>query len=402
MKKLFFHIVFFSTIAVFSQNTTTNYKLTTKEFIEQPNYIKCAMDSLDKTTFKQHLQQLFIDINKGEISDSLLYQKNAKITKVSLAKLSSYETKKDSLQSKHYDKQLINCYPVSKDKYFVTVSYINRLKTIIKKQLVYTINLIAYKTKTGFTFSIPLKYLTRYWKIKNVGNVKYVFRDTINQHQAEIFRQKNIEIATKLGVESEKLTVYMCDNYQEILKLLGFDYAIFTNGLYRDGYGVIANTIFSVMNSEDFSHDMLHYYLGKKHKKTVRNWVAEEGVAYVWGNAYYTDKQGKVITFKRLKQELKNYMLQHKKTNLLALFKNDTKIFNHIASEVSVRSVISGVLVDEIELQKGKQGVLKLLTSGQKNRVQNFLKATNSLIGINETNFQQKVLSLLLKTENNE
>lgn len=196
-------------------------------------------------------------------------------------------------------------------------------------------------------------------------------------------------------MQVEKLDFYMCDNFQEISELLGFAYSLSSNGKYRDGYGVDSKTIFSVMNNEDFSHDILHYYSGQINERKNRNWITEEGIAYAWGNAYYTDKEGEMITQQRLISELKNYLVQNPDVNLFELFSSNTKIFNDIAPEISVRPTISVIIANEIERKKGKEGVLALINAGSQDQLESYLKATNDLIGIRKGNFNSKVAELI-------
>ena len=80
---------------------------------------------------------------------------------------------------------------------------------------------------------------------------------------------------------------------------------------------------------------------------------------------------------------------------LLNLFENDTKIFNHIAPEISVRSTISGVIANQIEKLKGADGISKLINAGSENQLDSFLKTTNLLLRINKENFNLKVKELL-------
>ena len=149
------------------------------------------------------------------------------------------------------------------------------------------------------------------------------------------------------------------------------------------------------MNNEDFSHDMFHYYSGQINKRENRNWITEEGIAYAWGNAYYTDKNGKMISNKRLITELKDYLAKNPNTDLFELFSKNEKIFNNIAPEISVRSTISGIIASQIEKKKGMEGILKLINAGRKDRLENYLKVTNELIGINKDNFNLKVVKLI-------
>ena len=120
----------------------------------------------------------------------------------------------------------------------------------------------------------------------------------------------------------KKLNFYLCDNYQEILQLLGFDYDLSANGTTRDGYGVISQSIFSVMHHEDFSHDIFHYYSGKVNERSNRNWITEEGIAYSWGNVYYTDKNG-IIKFSKTKfKSSEDWILEY----TISIDKTDKKI----------------------------------------------------------------------------
>lgn len=196
-------------------------------------------------------------------------------------------------------------------------------------------------------------------------------------------------------MELEHFDFYICNNYQEVLELLGLEYFSKYNGRYRDGYGVDSNTIFSIMGNEDFSHDIFHYYSGKVHERKNRNWIAEEGIAYLWGNAYYTDNEGEMISLKRLVESLKTYLIKNSESNLYDLFKSNPKIFNDLASEVSVRSTIAGVIAKEIEKKNGLEGIIKLINAGNSDLIPNFLSVTDDVIGINKDNLNRKVKRLV-------
>jgi hypothetical protein len=376
-------ILLFSFTTLFAQET-----------VVIPRFLNSPMDSITKQNFNQSLESFFSEMTNGKIDESLLTPKKAELTHSQLQELVNYETKKDSSALKHKDKQLINVYPISNNEYFISVSYTYQTPES-EPILLYIINLIATKDDSKFTFSVPIDYLTRYWKKQTIGNITYHFRNNLNTKRAKLFDKKNSEIADKLGLEPEKLDFYMTDDFQEISELLSFGYSLFSNGKYRDGYGVDSKTIFAIMNNEDFSHDMFHYYSGKINKRENRNWITEEGIAYLWGNAYYTDKNGEMITHERLVTELQNYLSKNPNTNLYELFSNNEKIFNDIAPEISVRSTISGIIAQEIETKKGDEGTTKLINAGRENRLESYLKATDELIGINKKNFNIKVKKLI-------
>ena len=364
------------------------------QVIVKPKHLNYPMDSITKQKFNSDLESLFLEIQKNQISDVFISPKNSELTKSQLQELADYESKKDISVFQSQDKQLINIYPISNSKYLFSLAYIDRHQDT-NPILLYKINLIATETNERFTFSIPIDYLTRYWKTKTIGNITYHYRNNLRNKRAKIFNRKNSLIAKKFNLEPEKLDFYMCENFQEISKLLGFDYSKYSNGKYTTGYGVDNKTVFSIMNNEDFSHDMVHYYSGKINKRINRNWIAEEGVAYLWGNAYYTDKKGEMITHNKLVGELKKYLLKHPEKDLLNIFIKNPNIFNDISTQVSVRSTISGVIVNEIQKEIGLEGVYALITSGRKKPLMNYLRVTDNLIGINKDNFNSKVRNLI-------
>lgn len=239
------------------------------------------MDSLFKQINENRLDSQFISSNKASFTFSILSQ------------VQSYEVNKDSLHQTKKDKQLINFYPIGNDVFHLDFSFLN--PTEIGYVVFYFLSLIANDEGNKFTFESPLDYRTRYWKSEKIGNITYHFRDTIQINRAQIFNKKNTAIANKFGLEPDALDFYMVDNHQEYLNLIGINYQVYTNGKYRTGNGVSFNTIFSIMNNEDFSHDIFHYYSGKINERENRNWITEEGVAYLWENAYYTDKNGEMI-----------------------------------------------------------------------------------------------------------
>ncbi|MDF2430892.1 MAG: hypothetical protein JWP44_523 [Mucilaginibacter sp.] len=284
-----------------------------------------------------------------------------------------------------YKPQIINLFPVDKNQYYVSVAFINNnaLRAII--------NVIADVSDNKITFSIPVYYLTRNWRTVKTGTITYHYCDYINLKRAKKFNQKNILIAKKLGLEPEKLDFYLCDNYQQILNLLGCAYDSESAGITNDGLGVDEGTIFSIMHNEDFSHDLFHYYAAKVRKNT-RNSAAEEGVAYSWGNAYYTDQNGDMITQSQLVTVLKDYLQQHPGVSLLELFQKNPFIFY---SQTKVRSLISSLICDEVERKKGSEGIKTLIDCGSGD--DNYFASVNNLIGINPGNFNTRVMNLLIE-----
>ena len=125
----------------------------------------------------------------------------------------------------------------------------------------------------------------------------------------------------------------------------------------------------------------------------VQNPIAEEGLAYYWGNAYYTNADGQMIDYPDQLRALKEYVQQHPDSSLLSLFEHNGKIFPQLAPEVSVRSVISALLCAHIEATRGIEGIKALMNCGKGE--DNYFIALGKLMGIGKDNFEGKVRGLL-------
>lgn len=361
-----------------------------QDFFQKPNYVNIKLSDVKQEHLIQSLDSLFKQLKENRLDNQFISSNKASFTLSILSQVQSYEANKDSLHKTKKDKQLINFHPIGNDVFHLDFSFLNPSE---KGYVVfYFLSLIANDEGNKFTFESPLDYRTRYWKSEKIGNITYHFRDTIQINRAQLFDKKNTAIANKFGLEPDALDFYMVDNYQEYLSLMGVNYQVYTNGKYRTGNGVSFNTIFSIMNNEDFSHDIFHYYSGKINKRENRNWIAEEGIAYLWGNAYYTDKNGEMIEIDQMISSLKNYLKENPDTSLLKLFEHKPKIFNSLVSQISVRSVLSAIIAKEVEHKFGTEGIIELINAGAgEELVKKCLAVTDKLIGINKENFDVRI-----------
>lgn len=371
--------------------TAQNHKM-----VERPSFFKSELDGITENRIISALDSLYDDMSDFNLSDQYLTNELKELTSSALRRYLISPLKRKKLRPEDCSYQLINLYGLGESRFFTSVSIIDKNSS----ELNYIIDLVATIKDENITFSSPLNYYTRFWKTHSVGNLTYHFRDTIDLNRAKIFDNKNNQIASNLGLSPESFDFYMCYNEQEVLKLMGIAYSSDRNGQTRNGFGVSQNVICSIVNNEDFSHDVFHYYSGKINKREDRNWITEEGIAYLWGNAYYTDKRGEMITHTRLINELNNYLIANPDIGLFQLFEKNTKIFVDIAPEISVQSTISGIIAQEVENRRGMEGILKLINAGSKERLKSYLQATDELIGINKKNFNSKVRKLIKKTKN--
>ncbi len=372
-------VVLFILLSVFAADA--QILISTKTINLQP-----SVSAGIQTQIINALDTLLLHVNTGKPAKQEVDSVGSAFTISDYSSLKGIENNEKAKDAHFYKAQLINLYPVG-DKYFMSIAYING--TGVENPLRAIVNFVATAINDHVTFTAPLYYLTRNWKIVKMGNTTYHYSDRINLKRAKVFDHKNTMIATKLGLQPESFDFYLCDNYQDILRLQGFEYDSESAGKTEDGYGVDEGVIFSIMHNEDFSHDVFHYYAAKV-RTHPRNSAAEEGIAYSWGNPYYTDAQGEMITRQQLITKLSAYLLLHPGADLLDLFTRGPLIFG---DQTKVRSLLASLISDEVERRKDIPGIKALIDCGRGD--DNYFKVVSELIGINHSNFNIEVIKLV-------
>ena len=376
LKSLFLLFVFLSVAYI------SNAQLKPAKNINLDSFVPIAVQHKILTA----MDTLLVHISKGKINPDEINSDGAALNNSIISSLNGAGYDPFTKDSTFYKPQLINLYALSVNQYFASVAFTGSDNTI---RLVFDFYVDIKSDKV--TFSIPLHYHTKNWRTIVIGNITYHYNDHINMANAQSFNAKNTKIATKLGLKPERLDFYLCDNYQQVLELMGYSYDSQSAGVVNEGYGVDEHTIFSIMHNEDFSHDLFHHYAGKV-RVNPRNSAAEEGVAYNWGNAYYADDNGHMISPEQLVPELKIYLEQHPQISLLELFTKNPPVLTH---QTKVRSLLSSIICKEIEKENGVNAIKELINCGTGDG--NYFTVVNKFININPSNFNIKVAELIKK-----
>ena len=364
------------------------------EHLELNKHLQIQMGSLNKNDLLSAANELIGEMKNGQINTDKIHPTYGDLTQSIWSTFKDYHLPDPNNIEERYVMQLMQVYPLNMNQYMLSMAIVGESPTT-QAGIRTLFDCVAEKIDGRFVFSLPLKFKTKTWQSKQVGNITYHFRDKINLGRADQFDKKNTEIAKKFNLKSENIQFFMTDNYQDFLNVIGINYSFDENGKYRDGYGVDGGCIFSIMHNEDFSHDIFHYYSGKVNERSMRNWITEEGVAYSWGNAYYTDDAGEMINQDRLVKALKQYIKVYPETDLLNLFEQNAKPFHALAKEASLRSLLSSLICDEVEHEHGMSGLLKLINCGRKDGLKQYFSATDDLVDLNRGNFNEKILMLI-------
>jgi hypothetical protein len=326
------------------------------------------------------MDTVFAAIGRGHVPSGLIFGNQKELTR----KMLEYLRNRMGDSVAH---EIINCYPLDTQIYRVMVA----CRTGDSLRQIFTLDVELRQGQA--TVDLPLWHDTRNWSATQVGTIHYFYDHDFDPNAARDFDEANRTLANKLGLKAEFFDFYLSDNYQQIMQWLGLIYDSQTAGDTRDGFN-IEQTIFAIQHNEDFSHDLVHYYVYKV-RKGPRNSYAEEGVAYYWGNAYYPDARNRMITFERLKTDLRTYLAVHADVDLLTLFRQNQRGVFGPAKEVSMRSTLSSIIAEYIEKEYGTSGILQLLNCGAGEA--QYFAVTQSLAGINTANFNARIRELLEK-----
>lgn len=381
MKKLFL-----SVFAILILLALSSYSSAQTQFKVAENLYSSLPDSLTNQIICS-FDKLLMSIDKAQPDTTLIDMDDADLNRLFFTYLKEVEGK-DTIQN-YFQARLINLYPVGNRQYMFTISYtkndeIGRIHTFLAKE-----------SDGQVVFSNPLRYNTRQWKTTTVGTATYFFPDTIDMERAELFNRKNSLIAENLNLPVRNWDVYMCENFQEALQIQGCLYEFTSNGVFNSGWILDPKILFSCMNDEDFSHDVLHVYASQIRERKNRNANGECGLAYYWGNAYHSGVVGKAPNLDELVSALQQYLQSHEETKLLELFEKSPDVLAEYGypHPIHVNRIIAGVICKEIEQRKGTEGIIEMLKCGSGN--DNLFKATEKLIGINRENFSEKVYHLI-------
>ncbi len=359
-----------------------------------PDHVHFDVDGVLQAKIFRSLDELFVDI-ENDIEKSPLVRRDGYLLNIEYFKeLAGIKFKKGYPDQDNCSNELINIFEIAANQYMLKVAYIGHTNTNSYPVVNMICSIAAYIDKDKITFSSPLSYRTKDWERKQIGSILYHYKGGFDVSEAKAFERVSVGMANSLGLTPLKLEFYKCDNFQEVLSIIGFDYDLIYNGKAKESW-IIGNTIFQGFNNEKFSHDIFHVYTSKIVDRKHRNWTAEEGIAYSWGDAYYPKRNGEIITRDELMSVLVNYLEANPDTDLLGLFENRTGLFSDISPRVKVKSVISSLICDEVQKQNGNEGIIRLITCGKGD--DKFFGAVDELIGLNRSNFNREVMRLIEK-----
>lgn len=287
---------------------------------------------------------------------------------------------------------LTNVNKINSHDYLVQFSYLGMTDNSPVLRASYRV--IAKRRGNKFYFSSPLKQNTIGWKVKKIDNVTYYYKDTLNAVEAKAY-QKAVDLDDRL-LNAPKLPIafYYCDNFAEVLQVLGIDFKLDYNGIQYNSLNSHENNEGLVVNGRSSEkqrfnpHDLWHERLHNVMKPDTINRPVDEGCAYLFGGSWEYN-WGEVLA------KFKKYAVDNPKADWLDLYTKNTDFVNDNKPLV-IAYALNALIVQKINNEKGFVPVMELLSCGKRqNGDDNYFAALKKIAGIGKANFNAKMWELI-------
>jgi hypothetical protein len=295
-----------------------------------------------------------------------------------------------------YKPQLINAVQLNDTAYFIQLSFIGISDSTAMLRGCF--DLIGYTSKTtDFTFSSPISWNTRYWKVKKLGDINFHYKDKLNTSKATEFSTYVAAYDSKLGNNKNNLIEYYCCNdATEALRMLGVLYKSDYTGRKNIGLstsGDMGAVIVSSNGGEHFDefdpHDLWHDRRNRIIPANLINRPVDEGCAYLYGGSWG-------LTWKEIYRDFQKKLAVNRQTDWLDLYEKEYNFADSTQQELLAGYVINALLVRKLEKDKGFSSVAEFLKCGPLEKGnENYFAALNKLLGINKQNFNTEVWKLI-------
>jgi len=234
------------------------------------------------------------------------------------------------------------------------------------------------------------------WKNQKFGSTKVYFKSSLNTTKANAYFQMVSGYDKKLNAPDFPTEFYCCDNFHEVLQLIGVDYKSDYNSRRTGTLNGTENNTDIVVNgtltpgfTEFDPHDLWHSRLHRVVSTSIINKPVDEGTAYLYGGSWG-------LTWKQILDKFKTYAAANPNADWMALY-NESKNFDEKATyPLNVDMVINALIVQKIEKEKGFSAVIELLSCGRQEKGnENYFKSLEKITGITKTNFNATIWSLI-------
>lgn len=240
--------------------------------------------------------------------------------------------------------------------------------------------LLAQKKDGKFYIYNAYDYGTRNWNHKKVGSINYIYPDKFDHAKARQMDKISHELARKFDTPVLNITYYRCDDIEQLLKMMGFDYIpnmyISMNGGFAQPWN---NIVLAGNNSELYVHEVTHFYTDKKFAGHIR--IMSEGYST------YTGGSGG-LTLNQLAEQVKAYIIQNPQADLLKTYTD----FVRMDESYIFTYAVSGLICRDVETHYGFDKIKELFKAHSD---EEYFKTLENITGISKQQFPAYVKHLV-------
>ena len=304
--------------------------------------------------------------------------------------------KNTKLKDEHFYKPFVeNVVDIGNNNFLVQLNYMGYADGLPILRAGF--KLMAKKDGDKFYFYSVLNRNTISWKGKKIGYITFHFKDTLNIREAKAYLKFVDACNLRLNVKPEPIAFYQCDDFPEVLQILGVDHKSDYSAIrYDDITAHESNATLEInggytdkfsFDRHDLWHDRLHMVLSTN----IINRPVDEGCAYLYGGSW-----GK--TWPEVLALFKKYAADHPDADWLKLYAGFNNFYLEDNKTFVVAYVINALIVQKIEKEKSFAPVMELLGCGKRETSEdNYFKALQKVSGISRTDFNKTVWDLLKK-----
>jgi hypothetical protein len=357
-----------------------------------PKFLRLPSDSVQNKNLISSLNGLLTQALQPNKDNSFIDSDYLPETSLLLDEIKGMENAGPD-KNNFYKCYLSDITPIDSNERIVQFSYLGTDETT--PLLRASFKLIAKRTGDKYLFYSPLQRNTLKWTKKKEGKFVFYFKTELNTTLANNYAKKAAEFDKKLNAPEYITEMYFCDNVQEAIELLGVTYKADYSGFSHDNFASLENNkcvfVFGMsgmdpeaLNIHDCWHERFHNAVGDI---STINRPVDEGCAYLYGGSWGYSWPAifkKFLTAAGIDKDWLKHFTENKN------FGENQQFHLYPAY------VINALLIKKIEKEKGFSGVMELLTCGKKEPSnENYFRALNKIIGINQTNFNVSIEKLI-------
>ncbi len=350
--------------------------------------ITLPKDSVERQALVSSLNSFLIAARGANEQNSLVWPAERIETFIELDELQGIEKSGKYKSDTFYKPYLQNVVPMKDSQYFVQVTYTGSANDV--PMIRASFDFIAHKATKGFLFSSALVSNTRNWQTQTIGSNIFHYRTTLNKANTKRYGELTTLFDKKLKSGHKVCEFYCCDNLTELQRLIGITYKSDYNGqassVWASKLGDKKLVVLGNNNAgfDHFdAHDLWHERLSLVIPRSKVNHAVDEGCAYLYGGSWG-------MTWKEIFKAFYEQVANNKITNWTNIKETPvyfkTKEFNNSAD-----FIITALLVQKIEKEKGFAGVWQLLNTSKAD----YYKVLEQLTGITEVNYNERCWGLV-------